>query len=180
MSGRLSWRGGWNANVRDQSAEGAATRARMGAAFDVEQRKVTEILGIEAGYRYTESPIVATEAGEGPDPDNRQYVPTTWPGARIPHVWLQDGSALHDRLGFGYTLLRLGATDVESAGIEAAMRSIGAPIRVMDVPDTLVREIFERDLVLVRPDLHVAWRGNSAPNDPRAVAALATGHRSSH
>ena len=53
---------------------------QMGPQFDAEQRKVTEILGIEAGYRYSDSPLICAEAGDGPDPDNRSYVPTTWPG----------------------------------------------------------------------------------------------------
>src|SRR5258707_15584981 len=87
MSGRLSWRAAYHPDIRKNTAEGAAIRAEMASRFDVEQRKVTEILGIEAGYRYAGSPIVWPEPDEGPDPDNSQYVPTTWPGARLPHVW---------------------------------------------------------------------------------------------
>ena len=86
----------------------------MARLFDIEQRKVTEILGIEAGYRYTGSPVIcrpeAREIIDCPDPDSPQYVPTSCPGARLPHVWLNDGTALHDHLGPGYTLLRLGKT----------------------------------------------------------------------
>ena len=104
MTGRLGWRAAYRPNIRDNTPEGAATRAEMAALFDVQQRKVTEILGIEAGYRYVDSPIVWREPGDGPDPDNPSYIPTTWPGARLPHVWLSDGTALHDRLGPGYTL----------------------------------------------------------------------------
>ena len=77
--------------------------------------KSPKFSGIEAGYRYVDSPIIWPEPGEGPDPDNRAYVPTTWPGARLPHVWLDDGTALHDHLGSGYTLLRLGGTRAETS-----------------------------------------------------------------
>jgi 2-polyprenyl-6-methoxyphenol hydroxylase-like FAD-dependent oxidoreductase len=162
MDGRTSWR-----------AE--PTREAMGAAFDTEQRKVTEILGIECGYRYVDSPVVWPEDGDAPDPDNRAYVPTTWPGFRLPHVWLDDGSALHDRLGFGYTLLRLGAAPPDTSALERSLRATGAPLDVVRVPDARAREIYARDLVLVRPDLHVAWRGNAPPADGDAIAAAITG-----
>src|SRR6202047_1711210 len=78
MSGRLNWRAAYHSDIRKDTPEGSAIRAEMARRFDVEQRKVTEILGIEAGYRYVGSPIVWPEPGDGPDPDNPQYVPTTW------------------------------------------------------------------------------------------------------
>jgi len=73
MSGRLSWRAAYHPDIRKNTPEGAAIRAEMASRFDVEQRKVTDILGIEAGYRYAGSPIVWCEQGDGPDPDNPQY-----------------------------------------------------------------------------------------------------------
>src|SRR6185436_17034979 len=114
MAGRESWRA-------------AATLSEMAQRFDVEQRKVTEILGIEAGYQYVDSPIISPEIGERPDPNNRSYVPTTWPGARLPHVWLDDGSALHDRLGSGFTLLRLGKTTADGTTLADAFAKYDAP-----------------------------------------------------
>jgi 2-polyprenyl-6-methoxyphenol hydroxylase-like FAD-dependent oxidoreductase len=157
----------------------ASTREEMARRFDVEQRKVTEILGIEAGYRYVDSPIVCGEPG-GPDPDAQEYLPTSWPGARLPHVWLDDRTALHDKLGAGYTLLRLGGTSVSTTGLEQAFRETGAPFSTIDVPDTRARELYEYDFVLVRPDLHVVWRGNRPPEDSRAVASIATGCHTPH
>jgi hypothetical protein len=115
------------------------------------------------------------EAGDSPDPDNPRYVPTTWPGARLPHVWLDDGTALHDRLGGGYTLLRLGGTRAEVSSLEQALRALGAPLEVLDIPDRAVREIAGFDLLLVRPDLHVAWRANRPEDDAGTIAAIATG-----
>lgn len=162
MRGRESWRA-------------ARTEAEMAARFDREQRKVTEILGIEAGYRYVDSPLVWPEAGEAPDPDSPRYAPTAWPGARLPHVWLDDGTALHDRLGDGFTLIRLGPARVDTAPLEAAFRAASTPLQVLDVPGAAARELYERDLVLVRPDLHVVWRGNLAPEDPALLLAVATG-----
>jgi hypothetical protein len=175
MTGRLGWRAAYHPNVRDDTAQGAATRHRMAALFDVQQRKVTEILGIEAGYRYVDSPIVWREPGDGPDPDNPCYIPTTWPGARVPHVWLDDGAALHDRLGPGYTLLRLGGTRADTASLEQSFRDMGAPLDVRDIASERARELFEYDLLLVRPDLHVVWRGNKLPQHAKKVALVAVG-----
>jgi 2-polyprenyl-6-methoxyphenol hydroxylase-like FAD-dependent oxidoreductase len=176
MTGRLGWRAAYHPNVRDNTPEGAATRARMAALFDVQQRKVTEILGIEAGYRYTDSPIVWPEPGDGPDPDNPCYIPTTWPGARLPHVWLSDGAALHDRLGPGYTLLRLSGTHADTSSLERSFREIRAPLEVLDIAGERARDIYQYDLLLVRPDLHVVWRGNKLPQDAAKIASVVTGH----
>jgi 2-polyprenyl-6-methoxyphenol hydroxylase-like FAD-dependent oxidoreductase len=174
-SGRITWRSAYVPAIADDTPEGAAARAEMARIADVEQRKTNEMPGIELGYRYVGSPIVASEPGEGPDPDNVAYVPTTWPGARLPHVWLDDGSALHDRLGLGYTLLRLGAAPAETAALETAMRQTGAPFDVLRVADAAPRAVYGYDLLLIRPDLHVVWRGNEPPADPTRLAALATG-----
>jgi 2-polyprenyl-6-methoxyphenol hydroxylase-like FAD-dependent oxidoreductase len=175
MMGRLGWRAAFDPNVKDNTAKGAATRARMAALFDVEQRKVTEILGIEAGYRYVDSPIIWHEQGGGPDPDNPVYIPTTWPGARLPHVWLDDGTALHDRLGPGFTLLRLGGTHADTSCLERSFQELRAPLNVLDVASKRARELYEHDLILVRPDLHVVWRGNELPADAASIAMASTG-----
>jgi 2-polyprenyl-6-methoxyphenol hydroxylase-like FAD-dependent oxidoreductase len=185
MSGRLSWRAAYHPDIRKSTPEGAVIRAEMASRFEVEQRKVTEILGIEAGYRYAGSPIVWPEPGDGPDPDDPQYVPTTRPGARLPHVWLNDPAApngrtaLHDQLGSCYTLLRLGGTHVDTTSLERALRATGAPLDILDIVDEAAREIYGYDLLLVRPDLHIVWRGNQIPADAVAIASVATGRAAS-
>jgi len=176
MTGRLGWRAAYHPNIRDNTPDGAATRARIAALFDTEQRKVTEISGIEAGYRYVDSPIVWREPGYGPDPDNPTYIPTTWPGARLPHVWLSNGTALHDRLSSGYTLLRLGGTRADTSGLKRSFQELHAPLDVLDIAGERPRDIYQYDLVLVRPDLHVVWRGNELPPEEAKLAMLATGH----
>ena len=140
---------------------------------EVEQRKSNEMIGAELGYRYVGSPIVAEEPG-GPEPDFREYVPTTWPGARLPHAWLEGHVALQDRLGPGYTLLRLGGCTEDVSGLKAAMGN--TPFEILDIPDAAARELYGFDLILLRPDLHVVWRGNRAPAESRKLASLATGH----
>jgi hypothetical protein len=76
----------------------------------------------------------------------------------------------------GYTLLRLGRTNADTSALEKALRGLSAPFSVLDTPDEAARQVYGHDLLLLRPDLHVAWRGNRPPEDPGNVAATATGH----
>ena len=142
---------------------------------EVEQRKSNEMIGAELGYRYTGSPIISEEPG-GPEHLFREYVPSAWPGARLPHIWLHGHAAIQDRIGPGYTLLRLGRSTEDVSSIEKSFASLGAPFGVLDIADESARDLYGYDLILLRPDLHVAWRGQRAPAQPRELAALATGH----
>jgi 2-polyprenyl-6-methoxyphenol hydroxylase-like FAD-dependent oxidoreductase len=184
-TGRRKWRSMWRPDIRDNTPEGAETRANLARVADVEQRKSNEMLGAELGYRYVGSPLIAAEgsqsanegADEGPEHNFIDYMPSTYPGVRLPHVWLEDGTAVQDRVGYGhgYTLLRFaGNRDVAALG--RAFAAHGAPYSMLDLPDKRARDIYGYDLVLVRPDLHVVWRGNVLPDDPARLAALATGH----
>ncbi len=172
--GRRAWRAAYKPNIRDDTPAGAETRANLTRIADVEQRKSNEMIGAELGYRYSGSPVIWPEAGEGPAHNFMNYEPTTWPGARLPHVWLADGSALHDRIGDGYTLLRL-AGEADAAPLAKAFASYAAPFTVLDIGEARPRDVYGCDLLLLRPDLHVVWRGNRL-DDPVKLAAAATGH----
>jgi 2-polyprenyl-6-methoxyphenol hydroxylase-like FAD-dependent oxidoreductase len=161
--GRRKWRGLWR-NLDE-----------LVRVAEVEQRKSNEMIGAELGYRYEGSPIIADEPG-GPQADFRQYIPSTLPGARLPHVWLGGHAAIQDRIGDGFTLLCLGNTRESGAGLEKAFKALHAPFAVLDIPDQNARDLYGFDLILLRPDLHVAWRGNRAPAEPRKLVALVTGH----
>lgn len=172
--GRRKWRAQWKPDIRDNTPAGAATRAHLAAVADVEQRKTNEMIGAELGYHYAGSPLVVAETGEPPY-DFVQYRPSTFPGVRLPHAWLDGGRAVQDCIGDGYTLLRLGGAKGDGA-LAAAFGAFGAPFAAVDLPGHAVREIYGYDFVLVRPDLHVVWRGNKAPDDAKKLAAMATGH----
>ena len=161
--GRRKWRALWN------------DLPELMRVAETEQRKSNEMIGAELGYRYAGSPIVCDEAG-APEDDFRSYVPTTWPGARLPHVWLEGHVAIQDRIGPGYTLLRFSNEDPSS--LTKAFKALGAPFAVLDLKDARARDVYGVDLILLRPDLHVAWRGNRLPGDAVNIAALATGHAS--
>ena len=176
--GRRKWRAAWRPEIADNTLEGAAARADLARIADVEQRKSNEMIGAELGYRYAGSPIIANEPGEAPAHDFMRYLPTTWPGARLPHLWLRDGEAVFDRIGYGhgYCLLRLGGTQSSAIAFAEAFARLGAPLQVLDIADEHVRDIYGCDLLLLRPDLHVVWRGHAVPAEPERLAALSMGH----
>jgi 2-polyprenyl-6-methoxyphenol hydroxylase-like FAD-dependent oxidoreductase len=174
--GRRAWRAAYKPNIRDRTPEGAAIRANLSRIADVEQRKSNEMIGAELGYRYADSPIIFPEAGDAPETDFMKYVPTSWPGARLPHVWLADGTAMHDRIGDGYTLLCLRGARANTPALAQAFASFAAPFSVVEIDEERPRDVYGYDLLLLRPDLHVVWRGNGLPDDPAKLAALATGH----
>lgn len=175
-AGRRKWRSAWRPEIRDRTPEGAEIRAQVAAIANTEQRKTNEILGIEAGYRYIDSPLIAPEPGDGPDPNNPDYAPTTWPGARLPHVWLRDGGALHDQLGPGFTLLRFDRDRADLSALIEVFAASGAPFEVVSLDEPHVVDVFDGyKLFLLRPDLHIVWRGNEAPVDSQSLVAVATG-----
>jgi 2-polyprenyl-6-methoxyphenol hydroxylase-like FAD-dependent oxidoreductase len=173
--GRRKWRSQHRPNIRDATPDGHATRENLARVADMEQRKTNEMIGAELGYRYVGSPLIWEEPG-GPEHLFREYLPTTWPGARLPHLWLEEGRSVHDLIGDGYTLLRLGGSEADTSGLEHAMRARHAPFDVLTIDADAPRDVYGYDLILVRPDLHVVWRGNAPPSDPSQLAALATGH----
>src|SRR5262245_35840715 len=174
--GRSKWRAAYTPGMRQNTPEGLGARAKYVAVAEIEQRKSNEMIGAELGYRYDGSPLIWPEAGEPPPDEFTRYVPTTFPGARLPHVWLEDGGAVHDRIGDGYTLLRLGASAPDAGALARAFAEIGAPFAVLDVPDAAARDVYGHGLLLLRPDLHVAWRGNRPPEEPERLARIVTGH----
>jgi 2-polyprenyl-6-methoxyphenol hydroxylase-like FAD-dependent oxidoreductase len=174
--GRRRWRGMWRPHMRDNTPEGAALRAEITRVAEIEQRKSNDMIGAELGYRYVDSPIIADIPG-GPEHLFRTYEPTTWPGARLPNVWLDDGTPIQDRLPKdGYTLLRLGKSEADLAPLAKAVAAHGAKVTSLDFRDAAPRAVYGYDLLLLRPDLHVVWRGNAAPDDAKELAAIATGH----
>jgi 2-polyprenyl-6-methoxyphenol hydroxylase-like FAD-dependent oxidoreductase len=167
----------WTPWIREDSERGREARERVAKLAVLEAHKTTIITGIERGYRYTNSALLWPEPGEGPDPDNLEYVPTTWPGARLPHMWCKNGDALLDRFGPWYTVLRFGDA-VDTSGIERALSAAGVPhdTLVLDA-DEPANEVYGGfGAFLIRPDLHVAWRSRTTPRDPAAVVAVATGN----
>jgi hypothetical protein len=172
-AGLALWRNAWQPNIREDSVAGAATRADVGRLANIAQRRSYEMNGVELGYTYAGSPLIVNEAQPYPESDFFHYSPSAAPGSRFPHVWLKDGRALQDVLGGGYSLLALG--DSDASPMQRAMTIAGAPFDVLRLDEPIVRLVAARSFVLLRPDLHVAWRGDRLPKSCDGLTAVVTG-----
>ncbi|HEY2987353.1 MAG TPA: 2-polyprenyl-6-methoxyphenol hydroxylase, partial [Candidatus Binatia bacterium] len=88
---------------------------------------------------------------------------------RAPHAWLGDGRSILDLFGRGFTLLVFASNRADKSAFASAAKKVGLPLEVIGLNESEAREIYERPLVLVRPDGHVAWRGASVPADAAQV-----------
>jgi len=165
------------AAIEAPGPEGARARAEAGAYLLDHARREFNIPGVTFGTRYDASPVVHAD-GEPPPPDEiNRYVPSGVPGGRAPHAWLNDGGSLFDRFGPDFTLLRL-SSKVDDAAFAAAARALALPLTRLDLsPEPGVsdlRGLYGADLVLIRPDQHIAWRGDHRA-DAHEVLARASG-----
>ena len=160
--------------VEDDTPAGAAARATVGAAAYQLNVQQFACAGLNYGYFYDHSPLIAYDGEAQPGYTMFDYTPSTVPGCRTPHVWLEDGRSLYDAMGPDYTLLRLDAS-VEITPLTRAAAEHGLSLQVLDVRTSDLPAAYRHKLVLSRPDQHVAWRGDRAPDDCPALMDLLRG-----
>ncbi len=169
----------------DPSPLGAAARARSAEIFRT-HRGECQAHDVEIGYAYEHGAVV----GDGSPPPARAplrdvYHPTTRPGHRLPHAWIErDGRRLstHDLTGAttsfaliagpeGTPWCEAAAQVAEKYSIQVAAARIGNGAEYADVDGgwAAVRQITDQGAILVRPDNHVAWRGMSGSENPASV-----------
>jgi FAD binding domain/Aromatic-ring hydroxylase, C-terminal len=148
-----------------------AAAGQLAYALDVEQQCCG---GPNFAYFYDRSPIIAYDEEQAPSYTMGTFTSTTVPGCRVPHVWTDERHSLYDAMGPDYTLLRLDPM-ARVAGIVAAATQRGLPLAVLDVSSSEASRLYRRKLVLVRPDQHVAWRGDAEPADPLDLVDLVRG-----
>lgn len=155
--------------IEDDTAEGHAARARIGQAILEAKGDEFHTLGTVLGLGYEGSALVAREDGDPPPHSTQVYTPTARAGSLAPHAWLPDGRSLYDLFGQGFTLLV--AQDADPAGIsivEDHADTLGIPLTVVRPEGIDIAMLYGAALILVRPDQHVAWRGDKW--DPRALS----------
>jgi 2-polyprenyl-6-methoxyphenol hydroxylase-like FAD-dependent oxidoreductase len=160
----------------DLDADGPAGDATRAAVAIAVQAKDPEFhsLGLVLGYDYPDSPVVERAGAERPEPGVVNYTPSAHPGARLPHAWLPDGRSIYDLIGDGMTLLRFAPGADPAPVLDAATRR-GMPLTLVDLGDLpQLRPRYAANLVLVRPDQHVAWRGDAVA-EPEALLARVLG-----
>ena len=142
----------WRDGLEDASTAGERLRRELGAQIKAAKIREFNTLGVVLGYNYSGSPIVVADGSAPPPRHFKDYVPSAHPGCLAPHAWLADGSSLYDHFGAGFTLL---ITD-DSAAPSSNTR---LPLKVLREPS--VRDLYQARYALIRPDQHVAWRGDA-------------------
>ena len=162
-------------------AEATAARAAFGERISADLLSEFECPGFQLGYVYSDSPVVvADELTEPASTAVVDYVATSWPGARLPHVDLGERGSVFDHLGDGFTLIRVGADAPSGGALVSEAERHGVPLRTLDVDANAVGDAWDgAPLILVRPDDHVAWRSLTEPTqgDAAGVLAVVTGRR---
>ena len=151
--------------ILENTAEGAALRRETGRRIDEVVAASFRADGVVFDYRYQPSAVVMPDGTPEPPYTMTEYHPSGWPGARAPHGWLPDGRSTLDLFGHGFVLLKFdGAPD--AAPLVDAAKDRGVPLAIYEIANGEIAALYGRRLALVRPDGHVAWRGDTLPADP--------------
>lgn len=166
----------WEEGIEDDTEAGERLRGEVGQRIQAAKIREFMTLGVVLGYRYDDSPIIVADGTPPPAHDFLNYLPSARPGALAPHAWLHDGSSLYDHFGQGYTLLA--AHDADAAVLESAREAAsaaGVPLKVIQPQERILKDLYQASYTLIRPDQHVAWRGNAWPAEPEFVFARICG-----
>jgi 2-polyprenyl-6-methoxyphenol hydroxylase-like FAD-dependent oxidoreductase len=154
--------------IEDASDSGVTSRQQLGRAVAIADQDQYTPIGLSFGYHYYDSPLIADDEPP-PEFTIASYEPSTAPGARLPHLTLSDGISIYDRLGRDFTLLRIGPNPPDHEPILRAATERTVPIDVVDLPSDEAVERYEKRLIIVRPDQHIAWRGDTTPTQPASL-----------
>lgn len=167
------------AEIEDATSEGERARKRLGhAAYNLNVQQFAAA-GLNFGYSYSASPIIAYDGDKAPDYSMGSYTPSTVPGCRAPHFWIKNGVSLYDELGPGYTLISLDEPDSELFPLLGAAEQAHVPVKVLAVDRASAPSHYRHRFTLVRQDQHVVWRGDSLPADVQELVATLRGSRPS-
>jgi 2-polyprenyl-6-methoxyphenol hydroxylase-like FAD-dependent oxidoreductase len=161
--------------ILESSLKGVEVRAEIGSNLTNFFRREFNSIGGALGYRYEGSPICISDGSEPPEDSMVEYVQTSRPGHRAPHAWIGTDLSTLDLFGDGFTIIHSGGEMGPCAELQAAAARWNIPLRVVSYSDDLVRDLYPTNLTLVRPDGHVAWRGDRLERTPEAVMGVVTG-----
>ncbi|WP_428422879.1 FAD-dependent monooxygenase [Methylibium sp.] len=169
----------WAEGLEDEGEHGERVRRETGARVQAAKVREFSTLGVVLGYRYDDSPVIVGDGSPPAPHDFLNYVPSARPGALAPHAWLHDGSSLYDHFGSGFTLLASPSAQPEA--IDQARRqaqAAGVPLTVLQLREAGIATLYQARYTLIRPDQHVAWRGDAWPTVAAALFQRVSGRAS--
>jgi hypothetical protein len=161
--------------LEDPGPVGEATRREVSEIILATKVREFRTLGVILGMRYEDSPIVVSDGSAPPKDHFMLYLPSAHPGCLAPHLWLADGSSLYDHFGDDFTLLMADGAASDADAFLAKAKKLGVPLKFLTLPDLRLRGRYEARFALIRPDQHVAWRGNAMPDDADGLIATVVG-----
>jgi 2-polyprenyl-6-methoxyphenol hydroxylase-like FAD-dependent oxidoreductase len=172
--GTASFREGLQ-HIDEDSPRGAQARERAGADLMKGAAQMFRTTGLQLGYQYEGSPVCVPDGTPPPADDPENYHPTARPGSRAPHVTLADERSTLDLFGRNFVLLRLGDAAPSAEALQSAAAARKMPLDIVTLREPEALRAYERRLVLVRPDGHVAWRGDAAPANATEIIDRVSG-----
>jgi 2-polyprenyl-6-methoxyphenol hydroxylase-like FAD-dependent oxidoreductase len=151
--------------IADTGSEGERLRRDVGQRLVSTNMLAWQPIGIHLGVIYEPSSLVVSDDTPKPTDDRVGYNPTARPGSRAPHAWIDNKRSTLDFFGTSYVILRFDQVPVDASSLVRAAHRRGIPIQQIDITDRNIVDLYERKLVLVRPDGYVAWRGTRIPAD---------------
>jgi len=169
----------WKDGLDAEDPAGQEMRQQVGSR--IQQAKLREFvtLGVMLGYHYDDSPVIVGDGSPLPGRDFINYVPTSRPGALAPHAWMHDGSSLYDHFGMGFTLLaskNASSEAIDQARLQA--QTTGVPLKILQPNEGGISALYPTRFTLIRPDQHVAWRGDAWPSAANGLFEKVTGKAS--
>jgi 2-polyprenyl-6-methoxyphenol hydroxylase-like FAD-dependent oxidoreductase len=162
--------------LEQPGAEGDAIRAEAGPRIADTKLREFRTLGVVLGYRYVASPINIDDGSEPPPEHFSHYTPSAHPGCRAPHMWLAEKNqfepSLFDRFGPGFTLLITEGSEGDGAALAAVADSIGLPLKILNEAGSALKALYGARFAVIRPDQHVAWRGDRLPSEMSSLTDL--------
>ncbi len=160
-----------------EGADADRRRAEIGQLITAHNLAEFDSIGMQLGITYAGSPIVCDDGAAAIPFAINSYVESSCPGVRAPHFWRNDGHALFDDFGSGFTLLQIGTAPPPAHDLITAFAAAGVPLHILAVTEPVAHTKYEGyPLVLIRPDQHIAWRGHETPAESAAVVRTVTGH----
>lgn len=169
-------------NLEEDSPTGSQARKNMGEVLKSFSPQFSSI-GVELGARYDGSTLIFPDIS-APADSFEVYHPCAIPGGRLPHLWcetsikavgLESRQSLFDALGIGFTLLRIGNDAPQGGGFLTHAKKRKIPLKVLTLAKLPAWDLYQRKLVLVRPDQHIAWRGDRSPENPGNILERCVG-----
>ena len=160
--------------LEEDTPEGQAARDELGQSlYDLNVKQYC-CGGLNFGYFYDKSNIISYDGQAHPTYTINTFTSSTVPGCRLPHIWLENKESLYDKLGNDLALIQFGD---EASGQELvnAAKEMNIPLKLIQLGNNYKDDVYKENLILVRPDLHIAWRGNNSPVDCSALLKLVTG-----